>query len=177
MKKFIVLSIVLLVLAGFAITSSAVIPAPVPLPTTVILFADQTLDVGTLTVAFDGTNLLVTYAMNPWNSVEEGWELLETHLYVDAAYPTKSAPGRFPYGPDLATAGQYLRVYTIDLAGFIGILYIAAQAEIGMVDESGDPICYEFTTVQIEETAWAYGTQIRAGKNWATYFAVTVPAL
>ncbi len=181
MKKFIVISIVLLMLAGFAITSSAAtLPDPVPLPTTVTLFAGQTLDVGTLTVVFDGTNLVVTYAMNPWNLVEEGWELLETHLYVDDDRPTKSAPGRFLYGPDdvdLATAGQYLRVYTIDLEGFTGTLYIAAQAEIGMVDEFNDPICYEGTELQIEETAWADGTQIRAGKNWATYFAVVVPAL
>ena len=172
MKRFIVLSIVLLMLAGFAITSSAVtLPVPVPLPTTVTLFADQTLDVGTLTVAFDGTNLVVTYAMNPWNSVEEGWELLETHLYVGIDPPTKSAPGRFPYD---AING----VYEIDLGSdFPGAftLYIAAHAEIGMVDEFGDPICYEGTDVQIEETAWAEGTQIRTGKNWATYFAVILP--
>ena len=50
-------------------------------------------------------------------------------------------------------------------------LYIAAQAEIGMVDEFGDPICYEGTDEQIEETTWAYGVdEIRPGKNWAMYF-------
>jgi len=171
MKRFIVLSIVLLMLAGFAITSSAAtLPDPLPLPTTVTLFAGQTLDVGTLTVAVSGDNLVVTYDITG-----SGWELLETHLYVGDEQPTKSAPGLFPYGPDDATDGQYIRVYTIDLEDFTGTLYIAAQAEIGMVDEFGDPICYEGTDVQIEETAWAEGTQIRTGKNWATYFAVILP--
>ena len=48
MRKFIVISIVLLMLAGFAITSSADV---------VTLFADQDVDVGTLTVVVDGTDL------------------------------------------------------------------------------------------------------------------------
>jgi hypothetical protein len=159
MKRFIVLSIVLLMLAGFAITSSAM---------EVTLLAGQTIEVGTLTVAFDGTNLVVTYAMNPWNSVEEGWELLETHLYVGIDPPTKSAPGRFPYD---AIDG----VYEIDLEGFTGTLYIAAQAEIGMIDEYGDPVIDPDTEEQIEETAWAFGEdKIRPGKNWAMYFEFEV---
>ena len=167
MKKFIVLSIVLLMLAGFAITSSAQ-------PITVTLFAGQTLDVGTLTVAVDGTNLVVTYAMNPWNSVEGGWELLETHIYVGTVAPPKSAPGRFPYGPDDATDGQYIRVYTIDLDDFTGTLYIAAQAEIGMIDEDGNPVLDE-ALEQIEETTWALGDEcIPPCKNWATYFTFVV---
>lgn len=70
MKKFIVLSIVLLILAGFAITSSAQ-------PVTVTLFADQTLPVGTLTVEVVGDNLEVTYEIT-----DPGWELLETHLLL-----------------------------------------------------------------------------------------------
>ncbi len=163
MKKFIVISIVLLMLAGFAITSSAEV---------VTLFADQDVDVGTLTVVVDGTDLVVTYDIT-----DSGWELLETHLYVGTAVPDKSAPGRFPHGPDdvdVATAGQYIRVYTIDLGTFTGTLYIAAHAEIGMVDEFDNPVLDE-DLEQIEETAWADGIQIRTGKNWAMYFEFQLP--
>ena len=160
MRKFIVISIVLLMIAGFAITSSAM---------DVTLWADQVINVGNLTVVVDGTDLVVTYDLTG-----SGWELLETHLYIGDEQPTKSAPGRFPYGPDDATIGQYIRVYTIDLEGFIGTLYIAAQAEIGMVDENDEPVLDE-NDEQFEESAWADGTQIRPGKNWAMYFEFVVP--
>ena len=57
MRKFIVISIVLLMLTGFAITSSADV---------VTLYADQIVDVGTLTVVVDGDNLVVTYTVPLW---------------------------------------------------------------------------------------------------------------
>jgi len=152
MKKLIVLSIVLLMLAGFAITSSADV---------VTLYADQIVDVGTLTVVVDGDNLVITYA------ITSPWVLGDTHLYVGTVAPTKSAPGRFPYGPEDAVAG----VYTIPLADFGGAttLYIAAQAEVTNPDEI-DPI----TLLPREETAWADGEEIRPGKNWAMYFEFEV---
>ena len=87
MKKFIVLSLILLMLAGFAFTSSADV---------VTLYADQIVDVGTLTVVVDGTNLVVTY------TISSPWVLGDTHLYVGISAPTKSAPGQFPYGPENA---------------------------------------------------------------------------
>jgi len=160
MKKFIVLSIVLLMLAGFAITSSA---------NGVILFADQTLEVGNLTLVVSGTDLVVTY------NIISPWVLGETHLYVGTSKPTKSAPGRFPYGPEVAIGG----VYTIDLTNFITdftvptTLYIAAQAEVTNPTED-DPNTGEPPR---EETAWADGTQIRSDKNWAMYFTFVVPAV
>ncbi len=154
MKKFIVISIVLLMLAGFAITSSADV---------VTLLADQDLDVGTLTVEVIGDDLVVTYA------ITAPWVLGETHLYVGELAPKKSAPGRFPYGPDdVAEEGKYV----IDLEGFTGTLYIAAQAEVTNPDEI-DPD----TGLPREESLWANGTQIRSGKNWATYFTFVVPAV
>ena len=160
MKKFIVLSIVLLMLAGFAITSSAQL-------VTVTLFTDQTLPVGTLTVEVVDGDLIVTYDIT-----DSGWELLETHIYVGVDPPPKSAPGRFPYVDD-ATDGKYVRVYNLGV--FTGNLYIAAHAEIGEVDVNGDPIpSFEDQT---EETAWALaelGIPIGKGKNWATYFTFTV---
>jgi len=160
MKKFIVLSIVLLMLAGFAITSSAQ-------PITVTLFADQTLPVGTLTVEVVGTDLVVTY------DIDDPWELGETHLYVGDSVPAKSAPGRFPYGPDDAVDGVYI-IPLADLDAEVGdILVIAAHAEVTNPDEI-DPVT---ELPPREETAWADVTQIRPGKNWATYFTFVVPAV
>ena len=160
MKKFIVISLVFLMIAGFAITASAQDPM------VVTLFADQDIDVGTLTVAVSGTDLVVTY------NITFPWVLGETHLYVGTVAPTKSAPGRFPYGPEYAVDG----VYTIPLADFGGatILYIAAQAEVENPEEI-DPV----TLLLREETTWAYGeNQIPPGKNWAMYFTFTyVPPL
>ena len=154
MRKFIVISIVLLMLAGFAITSSAM---------DVILWADQDVDVGTLTVEVIGTDLVVTYA------ITAPWVLGETHLYVGDSAPTKSAPGRFPYGADDAVGG----IYTIPLADLDAeagdTLYIAAQAEVTNPDEI-DPD----TELPREESVWADGTQIRPGKNWAMYFTFEV---
>jgi len=163
MKKFIVLSIILLMLAGFAITSSAMV---------VTLFADQTIEVGTLNVEVIGDNLVVTYAIT-----DTEWELGETHLYVGTIAPTKSAPGRFPYGPeDVVEEGKY----EIALDGFTGTLFIAAQAEIGKIDpDTGEPVLDFITGLQIEETAWAIGEGsicIPPCKNWAMYFTFEVVA-
>ena len=144
MRKFIVISIVLLMIAGFVITSSAKV---------VTLYADQTIPVGTLTVEVVGTDLVVTYAITALC-----WVLGDTHLYIGDEKPTKSAPGQFPYGPEVAVNG----VYTIPLNGFTGTLYIAAHAEVTKT-------C-DFLR---EETAWArvcWLWSIRPGKNWATYF-------
>ncbi len=160
MKKFIVLSIVLLMLAGFAITSSAM--------EVKTLVAGQNIDVGTLTVLIEDGHLVVRYDTNP-----EGceWELLETHLYVGNERPTKSAPGQFPYGAEsehIVIDEVCFVEYYIPLDDFTlpDTLYIAAHAEvrkqIGVVED--EPI-YQ------EETAWAEGeTSIPPGKNWATYF-------
>ncbi len=155
MRKFIVISIVLLMLAGFAITSSA---------EDVTLLADQTIDVGTLTVEVVGDNLVVTYAITP------PWVLGETHLYVGELVPKKSAPGRFPYGPDDAVDGVYI-IPLVVLGAEVGdILVIAAQAEVTNPDEI-DPD----TELPREESVWADGTQIRPNKNWAMYFTFEIP--
>ena len=162
MRKFIVLSIVLLMIAGFVITSSA----------EELVVGRKHILVGELTVEVVGVNLVVTYTIT-----DPEWELGDTHLYVGTVAPTKSAPGQFPYGPEDAVDG----VYTIPLADFGGaaILYIAAQAEIGMVDEFGEPVLDDPDPLigeQIEETAWAEGDPIRPDKNWAMYFEFEVVA-
>jgi len=185
MKRFIVLSIVLLMLAGFAITSSAM---------DVTLWADQEIDVGTLTVAVSvsGDDLVVTYDITG-----SGWELLETHLYVGKTNPEDltSAPGQFPYSeehdPAVLTVTYIIPISEIDSYSLRGgkkwvaaddpgigpgdEIYIAAQAEVRkpeinpdtgeqMVDPDTGELIYQ------EETAWAEGDPIRPGKNWAMYF-------
>lgn len=159
MRKFIVISIVLLMIAGFVITSSA---------EDLVVGREHVL-VGTLTVGIDvNGDLVVTYEIT-----DPEWELLETHLYVGTVAPTKSAPGRFPYGPeDVVEEGKYV----IDLEGFTGPLYIAAHAEIGMIGENDEPVVDE-NDEQIEETTWAWtegDLSIPPGKNWATYFTFVV---
>jgi len=186
MKKFIVLSIVLLMLAGFAITSSAL---------EVTLLAGQDIDVGTLKVEVVGDYLEVTYEIT-----EPGWELLETHLYVGKTNPEglTSAPGQFPYSEEhdlvVPTFTYIIPISEIDSYSLKGgkkwvadesfgvelgdVIYIAAQAEIGMVDEFGEPVLDDPDPLigeQIEETAWAEGDPIRPDKNWAMYFEFPLP--
>ena len=186
MKKFIVISIVLLMLAGFAITSSAM---------DVTLWADQVINVGNLTVVVDGTDLVVTYTIpdDPVLGYPE-WELLETHLYVGWTNPAEdlnSAPGQFPYSEEhesaVFTFTYIIPISEIDSYKLKGgkkwvvdeeavpgdVIYIAAQAEIGMIDEDGEPVLDDPDPEigeQIEETAWAQGDPIRPDKNWAMYF-------
>jgi hypothetical protein len=156
MKKFIVISLVLLMIAGFAITSSA----------EELVVGRKHILVGELTVEVVGVNLVVTYTIT-----DPEWELGDTHLYVGTVAPTKSAPGRFPYGPeDVVEEGKY----EIALDGFTGTLFIAAQAEIGMIDEFGVPVLDE-NDEQIKETTWAKGDEcIPPCKNWAMYFTFEV---
>jgi len=181
MRKFIVLSIVLLMLAGFAITSSA---------EDVTLWAGQDINVGNLTVVVDGTDLVVTYNIDP-EDPEEGWELLETHLYVGYTNPEEltSAPGQFPYSEEHVPA-VFTFTYRIPIAdidsyelkggkkwvvvedeGLGEVIYIAAHAEVRM--QTG--VDFEDNPVYQEETAWADGEEIRPEKNWAMYFSIEVP--
>ena len=184
MKKFIVLSIVLLMLAGFAITSSA----------EDLVVGREYIPVGTLTVTVSGDDLVVTYTIT-----YPEWELIETHLYVGKTNPEDltSAPGQFPYSElplspisqtytialsdiDSYELGKGKKWYAEDNLGIgpADVIYIAAQAEIGMIDELGDPVLDDPDPEigeQIEETAWAYGEdKIRPGKNWAMYFTFEI---
>ena len=176
MRKFIVISIVLLMIAGFAITSSAQDTLVVDL-----VVGRKHISVGELTVEVVDGNLVITYAMDPVVPDEEGWKLLETHLYVGIDPPTKSAPGRFPYGPEseYATDDGYsipLSVLPVLPLGSDSF-FIAAQAEIGKIDYEGEPVLDEYDE-QIEETTWAYGEdKIPPKKNWAMYFTFTVDSV
>ena len=137
---------------------------------TVPLYAGQDIPVGTVTVSDDGT--MITY------DTTGGWVLNATHLHVgdslDAIPQTKKKnpiPGHFDYSavhdPPVT---EY--IYTCDIPEAVAdtTLYIAAHAKVALLDED--------TGLWQEESAWA-GTEVGAeqfneGKNWATYFVVTV---
>ncbi|ODS39880.1 MAG: hypothetical protein A7315_10280 [Candidatus Altiarchaeales archaeon WOR_SM1_79] len=134
------------------------------------LLADQNITAGTVYVgAYDGENLTVCYV------TMDGWEIIETHVYVGAEPPTKSALGKFGYkheDPPNVTHD----CYNIPLSEIDGLcsmgeetdtLFIAAHAELQKEVECPpdvEPPCYR------EETGWGNGTEIRPGKNWAMYF-------
>jgi len=122
-------------------------------------------DVGDLTVDYTAGNITVSYTIDPLTD----WEIVATHVYVDASVPTKHSPGKFPY-----VADEPVPVPDNTL------IYIAAHAEImrntGEVDEYGEPI-YEY------ESVWAQtgdnDTLFRdtgKGNKWATYFTYETPA-
>jgi len=126
----------------------------------VTLVAGQQYDAGWVTAVADDDSLKVTI------HADNGWVLLETHVYVGLIPPTKSAPGRFPFKHE-SLDGALSDSYEISLDG-LGVacedtLYVAVHAVVfGEENEYG------------EETAWGNGSVIREKKNWAMVFEVFV---
>ncbi|MCK4730839.1 MAG: hypothetical protein KAT65_00145 [Methanophagales archaeon] len=170
---------------------------------TATLWAGQTIDSGTVTVAIEGENLVVTY------QTTGGWEMIETQLYVGTTPPSTCAPGQFPYKHSPIEPPVTTDTYSIPLSKFgVGCddtLYIATHATVQKLNSKGDPIyktetawgwgkdggtkCdvgwsrYFEVTITCEvppepvcETAWGAGLDF-PGKNWATYFDYTVQGL
>jgi hypothetical protein len=126
--------------------------------TVVTLVAGQHFDAGSIYCnAEDGVVSIKICAAS-------GWGLTETHVYVGAKAPTKSAPGRFPYSHENLD-GASMDTFEIALDGLDiecgGTLYVAVHA---VVKGAGLGV----------ETAWGDGQYIRAGKNWAMYFTTPV---
>ncbi|HEY3398676.1 MAG TPA: hypothetical protein VGM19_13555 [Armatimonadota bacterium] len=149
-----------------AVLACGVSFASLSLPASVPLLADKTVQIGTVDVSLDGSNLIVTY-----NVTEPNWGLLDTHLYVGRVAPTKAAPGKFAFKHG-GLAGATTDTYTIPLNDVSGTLYLAAQADAifdtGVQDRNGNEIFHD-------AGAWAAGTKIMAKGNWATYFSVVLP--
>ena len=132
------------------------------------LIAAQDTYVGYVVITTSATSLTVTFVVT-----EDDWELLETHVYVGIVEPEKHSPGKFN-----SSNGEGVPVSS-------GTVYIAAHAELGMIDPiSGEPILDEVTGEQITETSWAQNedftddTLFRStgkGSYWATYFTITAP--
>ncbi len=127
MRKCINLSVIGIVAAMIVIASplaSAVVMVP--------LIAGQFMDVGSVTVDDDGEFLYVKFVVN------EGVELIETHVYVGQGEPESSAPGRFPY----KNQGDS---YKIPLGDLSGTIYIAAHAVVDLSQVCVDCIPFHAT--------------------------------
>lgn len=141
--------------------------------TTWDLTAGQTIDVGSVTVSNDATNLYVTYALD-----YPGATFGTLHLWVGSDLANVPAnpqgtpvPGQFPYKPDASG----LTTYTItipftdlliqDVAQACGLqLYVVAHAEVNVPDGEGG---YD------AETAFG-GPNPGAGPRWWFYGVYTV---
>lgn len=152
-------------IVALAIAMAVAFVASVGMASAATLYADQDIDVGTVTVTLsaDGTNLLITY-----DTTGSGWVLNATHLHVASDVEdipqTKNfnpIPGHFEYSAEHVPP---VTMYTYTIPAQPGTLYIAAHAEVALLVEGA--------YVQ-EETAWAgieVGEKPFAGNNWATYF-------
>ena len=134
--------------------------------TAVDLVAGQNIDVGTVTVRDDGTNLFVTY-----ETTTGGWVLSETHLAVETsveAIPQKNGnpiPGKFEYKTDHSSSTTSY-TYEIPLGDWkVGDTLVVAAHAVVQLKESGE--------VVQEETGWGEGDDFH-GKNCAMYFEYTV---
>ena len=128
------------------------------------LYAGQTINVGTISVYNDSENLYVKY------NTTDGWLLNKTHLAIATSLEnipqTKKnnpIPGLFPYKSTHASVTEHVYVINLEEAGYTvdTELYIAAQADVSLMDDYGYIIQ--------EETAWGNGITF-SGENWATYF-------
>ena len=104
------------------------------------LTAGQTINVGTVTVENNETDLTVTY------QTITGWGITETHLYVgDCALVPRNkqgvpVPGQFPYtsGPHSPPVTTW--EYTISLSNLDACYCVYAHAAVTMVDAGGNDI-------------------------------------
>ena len=121
----------------------------------VTLTAGQHIDVGTVTVSNDETNLYVVY------ETTGNWVITETHLYVgpEAGIPLNGGGnpriGHFPYH------GNDDSPFTIPLAGLGDDFVIVAHAVVKKVIDG--------QTMQ-SETAFACGEFTFPGNRWGCYF-------
>ena len=163
MKKLIVLFMAFVLVLGFSVPAFAAEVATADLITDGGDVSTAT-DVGDLSVDYTSGNITVSYAMDPLI----GWEIVETHVYVDTTAPTKHSPGKFPY-----VADEPVEVPDGTL------IYIAAHAEImrdtGEVDEYGEPIFeYESVWAQTSDNDTLF-RDTGKGNKWATYFTYETP--
>jgi hypothetical protein len=123
------------------------------------LIAGQHIDVGTVSVWNDSTNLYVQY------DTTGGWTLEETHLYVGTVPPEQAAPGQFPYKHE-ELGGATSDLYTIPLDSWTpgAQLFLAAH---GVVCEEGGGVLnvsneHPIQVIIAEVTLWA-GQHMDAG--------------
>ena len=142
-------------------------------PEILTLWAGQTINAGTVTIANDAENLYVTF-----DTAGTGWYLSETHVHVANSLEgipmtRKGAPkiGNFDYQASFTdeslTTEWTLTLSLADLgyATFDDIV-VAAHASVFTVDSAGN--------VVESETGWAEGDRFVERGTWATYSAYTI---
>ncbi len=137
-------------------------------PETVVLWAGQNFEAGSVTVSITGRVLCIDI------ETADGWVLTETHVAVatslDSIPQTGSGNpkiGKFLFQAehDPAVASYTYCTDPLEYLYEAGDVFIAVHAAVQRLDESGN--------VVQEETAWADGLPF-PGNNWATYFTYTV---
>lgn len=131
---------------------------------TVPLIAAQHYDLGQVTVDADTTNVTVGYRVT-----EPGFCLTETHLYVDPAFPTKTAPGQFAWGDDMLGCvtewGQ--DISWNDLGGAIDAVWVAAHAVVCGAGADFDEFALGLTNEMGATSAGRVSTSlVRTGESY-----------
>jgi hypothetical protein len=80
------------------IATAAVVAAETCQPTTLDLFAGQTINVGSVSIINTDSSIQVKL------TVKDGWTLSEVHIYAGTTSPSTVAPGQFPFSRTLPTA-------------------------------------------------------------------------
>jgi hypothetical protein len=121
--------------------------------------AGQSINVGTVTVWNDETNVYVAY------TVTGNYKLNKTHLFVGGCtdIPVNNAGnpriGLYPYQTTHGTTGVSQYVYTIPRSTIPGgCLCVSAHAEVGGADPNGNTF---------NQTGWGQGPQVNDGGSWA----------
>lgn len=129
------------------------------------LIAAQHYDVGSVTVTSDTTNVTVQYL------TEDGYCMTETHLYVDPEKPTKSAPGRFPWGDDnLQCVSGWEQTIPLIEFGNPSSLWVAAHA---VVCEAGaDFTAFDDFLAGEMATAGGYLSASFVGQGGSSYWQI-----
>lgn len=124
--------------------------------TTTTLFAGQTINVGTLSIANDATNISVNYAL------ANGWYLGEVHLYIGplSQLPVNSqnvpVPGQFPVNQSFGN-GISTYSYSRPLAGLPPCYVVVAHASVYKMVNG---------VVVQTETAWGFGDPFQNTDRW-----------
>lgn len=161
--KMIVGTIVTLLLAGMlTLAFSPVISTGEPtfvqgVLTTVPLWtwSDAT-NVGTVTVAIEGENLVVTL------ETIGSWLMSDTHLYADTTWPGWA----FPFPLELFIGHE-------DLGGVTADTFVVSLASLGVECNDLLYISAHAHVIPSERDAWGQENPLTVG--WKKYFSVTIP--
>lgn len=136
---------------------------------TVVLYAGQHINVGSVTVANDDLELCIQI------ETTGGWVMEETHVAIARALEDipQTGSGNPQIGHFALSAEhdpgvtQFDHCIFMDEYGYVPgeTLFVAVHAAVVLHGEDGEPIQ--------EETAWADGLEF-PGRSWATYFTYTV---